>query len=826
MSETDPQRPLDPSLSDAKSLFISLVHSIPACFIRKDREGRIVFANEKAAVLLGVRPEDMVGKTVADFYHAELAEGARMEDRQVIETGLVVEDIFDALVDGQKRYFASRKGPVRNEQGQITGIQSIFWDITEQRLAEEALNREREELRAAKIAADEANRAKSDFLANMSHEIRTPMNAIIGITDLLLQTDLTSTQEEYLRMVQDSGEALLNLINDVLDFSKIESGKFQLDQQPFDLREVLGDALKGLGFRAHGKGLELACHIDPNIPALLIGDGYRLRQVVVNLIGNAIKFTDSGEIVLEIHCRQRTDTDVQLHFAVSDTGIGISPENCEKIFREFEQADASTTRRFGGTGLGLAICARLVELMQGRIWVESILDAGSKFQFEINLLIDPDHDVSVEASPVNLNETKVLVVDDNATNRRILKDMLTNWGMQPVTTSGGASALQALRDAAEENDAFRLIISDFNMPEMDGRMLVEAVLERSLLGSDAIIMLTSGIRSDDTRMLEELGVKVLLLKPAKQSEIYNAVVHSLSRGDSNPRKLKNETQLPASNRADGAATKTSSPAASLPSLHVLLAEDNTVNQKLAIAILERAGHRVTVAENGVKALSAIDKESFDLVLMDVQMPEMDGLTATRKLRQQEESTGQHLPVIAMTAHAMQGDRENCLAAGMDEYLSKPIRAATLERVLMEVFQESQMPSAIPNSTETTPSLRDDVSLPSETQINWKRALRNTAGDQELLLELLETFLDEVPRLVDRLNGAIEQQDRKQIGSLTHSVKGSLGFLETADAQAWFQNLEDCAEIVAPHELSEKYTQCQIRLEQVIEEIKQYLLQHK
>jgi len=368
------------TLRDSHSLFNSLIRNIPACFIRKDRDGTIVFANENFAQVLGYPVEQIVGKTVADFYSPEFAQSAREEDEAVMSSGTVLEDVFESEVAGQVRHFASRKGPVRNEQNEVIGIQSIFWDITEQRVAEQALLAEREELRAAKAAAEHANRAKSDFLANMSHEIRTPMNAIIGMTDLLMETPLNRSQMDYLKMIQDSGVALLTIINDVLDYSKIESGQFELDRVSVDLAETLGDAVKGLAFRAHSKGLELAFRVDPQFPRFVVADPLRLRQILLNLVGNAIKFTESGEVVVELLCPQVSPDQYRLQMIVKDTGIGISPENLERIFQEFQQADASTTRKYGGTGLGLAICSRLVQLMDGQISskVESVAAAVFK----------------------------------------------------------------------------------------------------------------------------------------------------------------------------------------------------------------------------------------------------------------------------------------------------------------------------------------------------------------------------------------------------------------------------------------------------------------
>ena len=742
-------------LRDGESLFLSLVHSIPACFIRKDRDGRIVFANEKFAVLMGTSAQEMIGKTVADFYEQEFAKEARQEDENVMRTGEVLEDVFDDTVDGELHYYASRKGPVRNESGEVIGIQTIFWDITKQRLAEQALLVERQELRVAKQNADDANRAKSDFLANMSHEIRTPMNAIIGMTDLLLETQLTQTQHEYLSMVQDSGEALLTLLNDILDFSKIEAGKLELETTTFDIRESLGDAMKGLGFRAHGKGLELAFHVDQKIPAFLRGDPGRIRQIVINLIGNAIKFTESGEVVLEIQCEQASESTACLRFAVTDTGIGIADEHLAKIFDEFEQADASTTRQFGGTGLGLAISSRLVQLMGGRIWVESEVGKGSNFQFELELQIDnsktslklPDAQVSVQG-------IRVLIVDDNATNRRILKDMLTNWGMNPTTVSGGSIALQTLADAEEEDDSFQLVISDVNMPDMDGLMLAQAIIEKSLMNPASVIMLTSGARPNDAANLQSLGITLHLLKPAKQSEVYDAVVSSLNLTG-------------AANEPDP-VVKSGSTSPSLSELRILLAEDNLVNQKLAMGILAKLGHRVTVANNGKEALEKIDESVFDIVLMDVQMPEMDGLAATRELRRREASSGSHTPIVAMTAHAMKGDRENCLAAGMDDYLSKPIRLKDVADKLTELFQDS---AKAPDKSDI-----DRSESGRQGVVSWPEALTNVGGDQDLLRELIEVFLEEVPVLLSRASEAADQNKADVLKATAHSLRGSMLFL--------------------------------------------------
>ncbi len=794
-------------LNDEKSLFLSLVKNIPACFIRKDRQGKIVFANDNFAELMELPIDQIVGKTVADFYPEDLAKAAREEDERVMQTGAVLEDVFDAEVNGETRYFASRKGPVRNEQRQIIGIQTIFWDITEQRLAEMALEREREELREAKLAADQANRAKSDFLANMSHEIRTPLNGIIGITDLLMETPLNPTQREYLRMLQDSGVSLLTLLNDILDFSKIEAGKLEIEVFPFDIRELLGDTLKGLGLRAQSKGLELACQIDNRTPKLLRGDANRLRQIIMNLVGNSIKFTEKGEIVLEVECCELTRDAVLLRFIITDTGIGIPADKIHKVFEEFEQADASTTRRYGGTGLGLAICSRLIGLMGGKIWVESELGKGSKFQFELRLPIDDPTlaDDHVE-SHADLNGLRVLIVDDNATNRRILKEMFAGWGMIPTTTSGAELALQALADASEEGDGFQLMISDLNMPDFDGIDLAKRVLEKGLLNPAGLIILSSGARPRDSSALQAMGVAPPLLKPAKQSEIYQAVVSSLISASRSSQPIHEQSE-----ETDDQTV--------VRDLQILLAEDNLVNQKLAIGLLESLGHHVTVAANGQAALDLLEDSSYDLVLMDVQMPILDGLAATRKLREREQATGTHVPVIAMTAHAMKGDRENCLAAGMDDYLSKPIRLRDVKQKLAQLFPKFPRAHREKIKTEPTPSISKAA---ESSQIDWGKALKNAGGNQKLFRELLQLFVDETPHQLNRLAAAIERADRAEIAAASHSIKGSLGFLETKSAQQSFERLEDMAPVASLDDIESHHRLSGLEIEAVTAEIKTHL----
>jgi CheY-like chemotaxis protein len=574
------------------------------------------------------------------------------------------------------------------------------------------------------------------------------MNGVIGMTELALDTALNAEQREYLNIVKDSGIALLTLLNDILDFSKIEAGKLSLDPVEFNLPDFLATSLRPISLLASQKGLEIIWKTMPGVPERVVADAGRLRQVIVNLVGNAIKFTENGEVVISVNIESEQEKNTLLHFEVSDTGIGIAPEKQQAIFEAFTQADSSMTRKFGGTGLGLAISSRLVQ-MDGKIWVESAVGKGSKFHF--TTLLGKANPLPMESAPREvkaLRDLRALVVEDNTTNRKFLDAMLRHWFMRPEIAASGEEGLAALERAASAGTPFPLVLLDAQMPDMDGFAVAERIKQNPRLAGATIMMLTSAGQRGDAARCRELGIAVYLIKPIRQSELLEAILAALG-------------EVPG--KAIQAVITRHSLRENRRKLQILLADDNLVNQHLTLRLLEKRGHNVTLASNGRDAIAALKKSRFDVVLMDVQMPVMDGFEATAVIRKDEESTGVHLPIIAMTAHAMEGDRQRCITAGMDGYITKPVKIEDLVETVESLALSSQVAATAPTPA---PHFHEPIDSAS--------ALALVGGDVSLLKEMAELFLKQLPELLTILRQAVRSGDAIGIERAAHKLKGSLG----------------------------------------------------
>jgi two-component system, sensor histidine kinase and response regulator len=659
------------ALRESEEVFRTLCAAAPVGVFRIDEKGALLYGNERLLEIHGVSMEHMRGPDFLNGVHPEDAErvmAARSVNLQ--QERRYFDQYRWVKPNGEVVWLGVHGGPVRAPDGRPQGFVGVIEDITSVREAHE-------QMRQAKEAADAASRAKSEFLANMSHEIRTPMNGIIGMTELALDTELDPSQREYLNAVKYSADSLLTVINDILDFSKIEVGKLNLDPIEFNLRDHLGQAMKILAARAHEKGLELACFVPPALPDFVVGDPVRLRQVILNLTGNAIKFTEKGEVVLRVELESEQAGAMSLHFSVADTGIGIAPEKQQLIFEPFSQADTSTTRRYGGTGLGLSISSRLIAMMNGRMWLESEPGRGTTFHFTARFrAASALASTAANADRAILQNMRVLIVDDNATNRQILEKTVAYWNMRPTSAAGAEAGLALLHQARANGAPFGLLVLDCHMPDVDGFMLVERLRKLPEWQDLVTVMLTSGGQRGDAQRCKELGIAAYLIKPVLQSDLLEALLRVLG-----PRAHAAEPMQ--------VVTRHTLRESRTP-LRVLLAEDNVVNQRLALRLLEKEGHSVVLAGDGVKALEALERQQFDLILMDVQMPVMDGMEATAAIRKREQANGAHIPIVAMTAHAMAGDRQRFLSLGMDGYVSKPIHSHDLFDAIENVLAASRV----------------------------------------------------------------------------------------------------------------------------------------
>jgi PAS domain S-box-containing protein len=754
-------------LMDQRARLITLMDTIPDHIYFKDGESRFVMISRALAESFGLDdPDAAVGKTDADFFGVEHAQHALADERAIMESGQAVVDAEERETwpDGHETWVSTTKLPLKDLGGNIAGTFGISRDITARKQADAALgdtNRRLEaaiaEAREQTIQAQVANSAKSEFLANMSHEIRTPMNGVIGMVGLLLDTELDDDQRHYAEAVRTSAESLLEILNDILDFSKIEAGSVELEKLDFDLRALLDDVATLPAVRAHAKGLEFVSAVAPDVPPFLIGDPGRLRQVLVNLTGNALKFTETGEISVRAGLVEETEADAVVRFSVKDTGIGIAAEKHELLFKKFTQADASTTRRYGGTGLGLAISKRLVELMGGEISLVSEVGRGSDFSFTVRLPKQSEPE-SLPVPGDEIRGARILVVDDNATNREVLSIQLRAWGARTQESIDGPSALVALAQARDAGDPFAAAILDMQMPGMDGAEVARAIKSDATIAATRLVLMTSFGQRGDAREMEALGFSAYLVKPARQSDLFDSLSTVLARSPTSAARQRIITRHAIREMRRGAT-------------RILLAEDNITNQQVALGILRKFGLRADAVADGAEAVAALERVPYDLVLMDVQMPEMDGLEATRHIRDPGSAVLRHgVPIIAMTAHAMQGDRERCIEAGMDDYVTKPISPQALAEAIDRWLPRDGLDPA-PKAAATA----DAVPGPAdegETVFDEAGLVARVMGDLDLARIVAETFLDEAPGLIAAVRAGLSAGDAEAVRRDAHAIKGA------------------------------------------------------
>lgn len=739
----------------------AILDNSTAVIFLKDLQGRFMLVNRRFETLFHLTRERVAGKTVHDFFPKELADEYQRNDDAVLEAGVAIEWEEVAPQDDGLHTFLSIKFPLLDSEGVAYALCGISTDITERKRMEADVS-------LARDAALESARLKAEFLANMSHEIRTPMNAIIGMSGLLLDSNLSDEQREFAETVRSSADALLTLINDILDFSKIEAGRLTFEKMDFELPSAVEGAVDLVAEAAQSKGIELFSLVYSDVPAALRGDAGRLRQVLTNLLSNAVKFTDHGEVIVRVTKDSESDGHAHLRFAVSDSGIGISEEAQNRIFEAFSQADGSTTRRYGGTGLGLAISKQLVEMMRGEIGVESEPGKGSTFWFTAEFEKQPEES-GREAPSVNLEGLRVLIVDDNATNRKLVHHQINSWGMRNGSAANGGEALAILRREAAFGDPYYLAILDMQMPEMDGLTLARSIKSDPAIASTRLLMMTSLGRRNDAE-IRSAGVEVCLTKPVKQSQLFDSVVALVAGGSLERARL----QRPAAPRQDYQRRD---------AVRVLLAEDNTVNQRVALRQLERLGYAADAVANGHEVLEALERIRYDAVLMDCQMPELDGYEATKEIRRLE-GDSRHTTIIAMTANALEGDRERCLAAGMDDYISKPIRQESLAAILDRWIPSDDGVSPAPQKESASA-----VRVIDESVIAELRALE-TMGKPGFLTRLIDLFIEDLPRRLATLQSAVKEARPEELAREAHALKGSCAQLGATRLAALCEILED------------------------------------
>ncbi|MBS0209592.1 MAG: response regulator [Planctomycetes bacterium] len=773
-------RRADAALRQAEARYGLLVNSLPLVTWNKDLEGRFTFANRLWCERHAKTLPEILGKNDNDFSPPELANKYREDDRHVLETG----QVFQAIErfrkpDGSEIYIQTFKAPVFDADGKIVGTQGMAWDVT-------PLKRTEEELRRAREEAEAASRAKSAFLANMSHEIRTPMNGIIGMSELLLDSPLSTEQRSHLTVIRESAESLLAVINAVLDFSKIEAGRLELDVHEFALRDAIGDIMRLLGVRIHTPRLELVADVSDDVPDRLLGDVGRLRQVLVNLIGNAIKFTAEGEVRLNISLAEAPPGELMLHFAVHDTGIGISPDIQETIFQPFEQADTSTTRRFGGTGLGLSISARLVELMHGKIWVESETGHGSVFHFTAQLQLAPAETVEpLNGALAPTESLQVLIVEDHPSQRAVLEKHFSAWHIPVTAVASAAAAREACRGASRP---FTIALLDSLIGQDDGFELAHELHHEGWIEAAPIMLLNPGSQLADLGRCRQLQLQHYLVKPVKPSDLFDL----LGKVADNLQRSNGEPVAPPQRHHN------------VQRLRILLAEDSQVNQLVAVRLLENRGHEVDVVNNGELALEALARDQFDVVLMDVQMPGMDGLTAAAEIRRREQGTGRHVPIIALTAHALAEDRQRCLDAGMDGYVSKPVRP----KELFDAVERRGCPAEGATNGQPAPH-------PTGVVLDLDGALARLHDDRPLLADLVRVFLSECPKLEANLRTGMRERNVAAVRLAAHTIKGAVGNFLARPAFEAALRLETLARSGNLEQMDEAFPPLEVELQRLV-----------